>query len=101
MQFTLLGLLVVPVCLWVASLGGCASFGTQWAQVRPPVTAPYAYIVVADADRVCRQVGFDAGGVIHGCAIPYQNTCTIYLPHDAPDWLVQHEEQHCLGRAHS
>ncbi len=79
---------------------GASIFDLEWTFDGPAARKPYAYIVVADVDRVCRQAGAISEGRIYGCATPYGRDCNIYLPRNAPAWLVEHEEKHCAGGRH-
>jgi len=31
---------------------------------------------------------------------PVENTCTIFIPKNAPDWMIAHELKHCDGYDH-
>lgn len=89
-------------CLFFGYLksAGAGVFDYQWVKTRSGALKPYAYIVVHDVDMVCRQVGAQSPGHINACATLFNKDCNIYLPEDAPGWLVRHEEKHCEGYVH-
>ncbi len=92
---------VLLVCLF---LPGCASpgFDYAWTQAREPSLKPWLYVTVADPDRTCRELGTSTLylGRIAACATWKPQGCVIYLPKDAPEWIVLHEQEHCLGKVH-
>ncbi len=34
------------------------------------------------------------------CAVRRGDVCDIYVPDDAPPWLIEHEKRHCAGWRH-
>lgn len=83
-------------------VAGCAT-----PVVKPPRIDQGARIVYADTalvDQLCRDIvgWFDGKGrpvtVYHGC---YDSRADlIILPHDAPRWLIDHEQLHRGGWSH-
>lgn len=89
--------------LLIAVLEGCASIGDEWTKTRPASIKPWLYVKVAEADFVCRTLGADPRrrlGRINACATWQPVNCVIYLPENAPAWLIAHEEKHCEGYSH-
>ena len=77
-------------------------FDYDWHQTRPASVKPWLYVVVQDVDQTCREAGADATGLarINGCATWKPVQCVIYLPPNAPRWIIEHEERHCAGFTH-
>ena len=95
--------ITVGAALILFWLTGCASFDYQWQQTRPASAKPWVYVIVADADEVCRATGADPErrlGRINACATWKPEGCIIYLPQNAPQWLEDHENMHCAGLTH-
>ncbi len=91
---------IILICL----LAGCAApgFDYAWTQARPASVKPWLYITVADPDRTCRAIGTSSLylGSIAACATWKPVGCVVYLPKDAPRWMIEHEERHCMGEVH-
>ena len=83
-------------------VSGCAHTDYLWLRTRLPAPQPWFYVSVADVDRTCREIGAQAavGNRINGCAVWEPTHCTIYLPLNAPSWIIDHEERHCNGEEH-
>ena len=82
---------------------GCATMDYRWQQTRPASAKPWFYVTVADADFTCRTLGADPErslARINACAQWQPVGCTVYVPENAPRWIVEHEEKHCLGFTH-
>ena len=97
-----LAFLAIMAALFVS---GCASYAGPaytWRTVRAPAPLPWLYVAVADVHRTCLEAGAKAqvGARIGGCAQWTPTGCTIYLPLDAADWVISHEERHCNGEEH-
>ena len=94
----LLALVIPLLCLFA----GCAAFERQWWQAREPSPKPWYYVAVNDPAKVCGPILRKAEGAdrILACAVPTRRDCTMYLPKDAPRWIVEHEEKHCRGWQH-
>ena len=94
--------LAILAAVW-ASTGHASLFGYQWQQTRQPSLKPWLYVTIADTDRTCREVGADPQrqlGRINACATWKAQGCIVYLPSNAPRWIVEHEERHCEGWDH-
>ncbi len=92
---------VILVCLFIP---GCAApgFDYAWTQAREPSLKPWLYVVVSDPDRTCRDLGTSTLylGRIAACATWKPVGGVIYLPKDAPRWMIEHEERHLEGWVH-
>ena len=89
--------------LLIFGLSGCASFGYQWEQTRAPSVKPWLYVTVTDTDFACRSAGADLErrlSRINACAQWKPIGCVIYIPENAPRWMIEHEERHCMGEQH-
>lgn len=87
----------------LVTIGGCATLDHGWRQAHAPSVKPWFYVTVDDAETVCRMLGADAAhklDTIYGCTIWKPQGCEIYIPSNAPAWLVEHEQHHCAGFSH-
>ena len=90
-------------------LAGCATeadFARQAGTSAP--NFPRLYVYTADVKSACIAAGarYAPGDIVHGCSDPWGRLtpkhCTVFLPHDAPTWLVEHEDLHCkYGNFHN
>ena len=99
--WTIIALLIVLVALGFA-LSGCASMDYDWQHTHPAAPKPWRTVIVKDADATCRALGSTGIGIdrVLACATWRIDGCTIYLPKDAPQFIVEHEERHCMGDTH-
>lgn len=84
------------------STGHASVFDYAWQKTRPAAPQPWLHVEVSDTDRVCRDQGASTMylGRINACATWAPTHCIIYLPANAPRWLIEHEEKHCEGWTH-
>lgn len=84
----------------LALLCGCAAPSYSWYKVREPYPkAQWRYLYTSMASYICRERVGNATQP-HACATWHDHYCEMVLPPNAPAWMVQHEERHCLGWAH-
>ena len=95
-------LILTPLVVWWAfSCSGCATFDRHWEQRFAPSPKPWYYVHLEDVESHCKTLqGNHTNGRVLACAQPTKRDCTIYLPKDPPQWLVEHEEKHCRGWLH-
>lgn len=97
---------VMTVVFLAFALSGCSAhagiFDTVWTQSRTAAPKPWLYVEVRDPATVCKQAGARVAmnAAAHACSSWSTGGCVIYLPKDAPRWLVEHEEKHCAGWTH-
>lgn len=94
-----LGLTILAL---VMILTGCATEAELASRTRPlAVSYPPTWEYRSDVQRACIQAGatYKAGDIIHGCAEwagkLNPGRCTIIVPPNPPQWLVEHELLHC------
>ena len=86
----------------VLAIQGCSinpaytdNIGYQWEQKRTPIDRDKWEIIWTEPFPIqCRES--------YACAIIKQHNvyCHMYIPHNAPEWVLLHEQQHCLGWNH-
>ena len=79
---------------------GDSIFDYQWTQDKAPSPLPWNVIEVENPDAMCRSIGALHQGRILGCAQPTRWNCNIIVPIDSPQWIVEHEYEHCRGKMH-
>ena len=98
---------IAPLCLALATcISGCASDRDLAAAYSEPgfVQKPIVRVYVKDPNVTCATLRIvpaaKEGALWLGCADLYSKIdprlCTIILPHNPPQWLIEHEELHCL-----
>ena len=93
---TFLALIFLSSC---AILPGVDEQGYTWVPLTMSHVIPkenWRYYYVDDIVEYC-------GPKTYGCATMRYgrfSSCEIYLPKNPPEWLVKHEERHCLGWIH-
>lgn len=108
--WTLIPLAIICIAIGMC-LGGCASSELDYAKANAEpgfVPQPLRDVrIVVDATAQCALMGarIPVGNFANACSDPFgrvkPKTCTIILPLDAPRWMKDHEEGHCLyGRFH-
>jgi hypothetical protein len=82
-------------------LFGCASFDYEWQKANPAADKTVV-VEVSNSDSTCRKLGAVGAGIerVLGCAQWTETVCTVYLEHDAPKWVRDHEAKHCEGWTH-
>ena len=101
--FWLLALTAAAIGMAVWATVNASMFDYDWQQTRPASAKPWFYVKVQDTDRTCRAIlGTNASAMerINGCATWQPTHCIIYITPDAPRWIIEHEEKHCLGFTH-
>lgn len=82
---------------------GCAHLSTAppdeqgyiWRLERVPITKDrWYYFELTELMPICRES--------YACSVVKQPNifCLIYLPKNAPKWVKEHEEKHCMGYNH-
>lgn len=94
--------MALVIIIALGAIFGCASMDHQWTKARPESVKPWLYVTVQDVDRACRDAGAPTEGIdrINACATWKPTGCIIYLPPNAPRWIIEHEEKHCAGFTH-
>lgn len=94
-----LGLTILAL---VVVLAGCATEAELASRTRPlAVSYPPTWDIRSDVQNACRRAGaaYLEGDIIHGCAEwagrLNPSRCTIIVPPNPPQWLIDHELLHC------
>lgn len=63
---------------------------------------PFYYQVSAELLQAICRFSVPHGWVAHSCVERsyHEGRCIIYVDHDMPKWLKEHEEKHCAGYDH-
>lgn len=95
-------IIVAGILYFIAGCANAGIFDVAWVRDIAPSPKPWLYVEVSDAQRVCKQLGVRVAvnAPVYSCASRSMSGCVIYLPKDAPQWLIEHEEKHCAGWSH-
>jgi hypothetical protein len=76
-------------------MSGCYA----WEKTHPGVPkSKWRYVYAVNPGKICIKLGLPLDTI--ACAIWSDGYCTMYLPFNAPQWMVLHEEMHCQGYTH-
>lgn len=87
------------VIAFLALLAGCAAPDLVKVADVPAVHIAW----VRKAPAACGDLRAGGDRAIHGCAYRSadRSACVIWMPENAPDWVIAHEVKHCFGYEHA
>jgi hypothetical protein len=94
-------------CLVVCSLVACTTVSKENKVFDKPIPPTIHYVYLGEMLSKCYQYVplylKLLGAFPFACAEwdTTKNTCDIYISKDAPDWMLEHELEHCKGFGHN